>query len=624
MIGAIIGDIVGSRFEFNNHRSKDFDLFADGCFATDDSIMTLAVAKAIMECGDDLTESRLNSSAVKWMQEIGRTHPNCGFGGMFYNWIFSDDPQPYNSFGNGAAMRVSSCGFIAETEDEARLLARSVTEVTHSHEEGIKGAEATAVAVFMAKNGATKKEIRNRIASDYYNLDFTLDEIRDTYEFNETCQETVPQAIAAFLESITFEDCIRNAVSIGGDSDTVAAIACAIAEAYYGVPNNLKRKALTYLDNELRGIVREWERKIRVGKPIRKFTYITKYINKFGDIENWQEFYQEFYIFVQQNPEYNLKDYQSVLEKHSLKWTEESMKSADVSNLNDQTVLALILGAHRAERFTDGVLETFIIGGYIDKWLSRLKTIDDERKPEPDKPLLRQVKISLEPFRDGNTSDLYLTEQQVILKSGMSDGDSATHSYNFGAMSEYGEISLAAMSDCLDADGWHDVPFFHEIEFAINLYELEAEYDDGKIVIHRGIFDRAHIPETEFTAFVYTLRDIVELFGFGGLVGLSGFMYALKKGEVKYCGVEFSDGGKVYHYRTTDLRIEEGDEVVVPVGDANYERTAIVVSVEYRRWDDTPYPLEKTKEIIRLISDEVIIHSTPELLSDGEDDEYEE
>ncbi|MDD4802722.1 MAG: ADP-ribosylglycohydrolase family protein [Syntrophomonas sp.] len=258
MLGAIIGDIVGSRFEFYNHRSKDFDLFAESCFATDDSIMTIATAKAILACQGNW--EILNEQAVKFMQKIGRKHPNCGFGRMFYRWIFSNDPEPYNSFGNGAAMRVSPCGFMANTEEESKLLSRRVTEVTHNHPEGIKGAEATTIAIFMARNDASKKLIGERIARDYYNLDFTLDEIRSTYEFDASCQGTVPQAIVAFLESETFEDAIRNAISIGGDSDTLAAIAGAIAEAYYGIPLSLKHKALTYLDDEMCEIIREWEK----------------------------------------------------------------------------------------------------------------------------------------------------------------------------------------------------------------------------------------------------------------------------------------------------------------------------------------------------------------------------
>ncbi|MED3763847.1 ADP-ribosylglycohydrolase family protein [Ureibacillus sp. FSL K6-8385] len=269
MIGAIIGDIAGSRFELNNYKNKDFDLFTKDCKVTDDSIMTLAVAKAIMETEKKFKPSYRNinpayyleieKSSVQYMQEIGRKYPNCGYGGMFKKWVYSDKPEPYNSFGNGAAMRISPVGFAAETEKEVTLLSKAVTRVTHNHQEGIKGAEAVAVSIYMARNGFSKEEIRRKIESNYYPLDFTIDEIRDSYGFKLSCQETVPQAIKAFLESTSFEDAVRTAVSIGGDSDTLAAISGAIAESYYGVPADLKEKALTYLDDELRSIYHDWE-----------------------------------------------------------------------------------------------------------------------------------------------------------------------------------------------------------------------------------------------------------------------------------------------------------------------------------------------------------------------------
>ena len=269
MIGAIIGDIAGSRFEFDNHRSKDFDLLTKDCFVTDDSIMTLAIAKAIMESskhkkasaegyGDSFYD-RLSRLSVKYMQEIGRRYPNCGYGGMFNRWMFSQEPKPYNSYGNGAAMRVSPAGFSAATILEAEKIAKYVTEVTHNHEEGIKGAQATAAAVFMAKHGSGKNEICEYIVREYYPLHFTIDEIRTSYRFNETCQETVPQAITCFLESSSFEDAIRTAISLGGDSDTIAAITGGIAEAFYGVPAEIEEKALAYLDRDLRTIYDEWE-----------------------------------------------------------------------------------------------------------------------------------------------------------------------------------------------------------------------------------------------------------------------------------------------------------------------------------------------------------------------------
>ena len=257
MLGAIIGDIVGSRFEWNNNRSKKFDFLTYKCFATDDSIMTLAIAKAILACDGDY--EKLGENAVKYMQEIGRPYPHCGFGGMFYQWMYSDEPKPYGSFGNGAAMRVSACGFAANSLEQAMALSKAVTEVTHNHPEGIKGAEATTVAIYLAREGKSILEIRDYIDKHYYPMNFTLDSIRDTYDFNETCQETVPQAIMAFLESTDFEDAIRNAISIGGDSDTIAAIAGGIAEAYYGVPTDIRKHALTYLDERLLKILVEFE-----------------------------------------------------------------------------------------------------------------------------------------------------------------------------------------------------------------------------------------------------------------------------------------------------------------------------------------------------------------------------
>lgn len=277
MLGAIIGDIVGSRFEFNNHRSKDFDLFTRACEVTDDSIMTLAVAKAIMEAGqagcfplDNGLGNReyyqwVERLTVQWMQKIGQKYPHCGYGGRFGQWVFCDNPQPYNSYGNGAAMRISPAAFAARSETEARILAEVITRVTHNHPEGLKGAEATVLAIYMARNGASKAAIRERIDGYFYHWNFTIDEIRDSYQFNETCQETVPQAIQAFLESASFEDAIRTAISVGGDSDTLAAITGAIAEAYYGVPHALKEKALTYLDAELCQIYDEWQAYLKTG-----------------------------------------------------------------------------------------------------------------------------------------------------------------------------------------------------------------------------------------------------------------------------------------------------------------------------------------------------------------------
>ena len=257
MLGAIIGDIVGSRFEFNNIKTKDFELLNHNCFFTDDTVMSLAIAKAILECNGDYTN--LSQTAVKYMQRIGQKYMSCGYGNKFYYWVLSNKPQPYGSYGNGAAMRVSACGIIANSIEEAKELSRKVTEITHNHPEGIKGAEATAVAIYLAKSGSNILEIRDYINAHYYPMNFKLDDIRGSYKFNETCQETVPQAIEAFLESSSFEDAIRNAISIGGDSDTLAAITGSIAEAYYGIPADIRNHAITFLDERLLKILVDFE-----------------------------------------------------------------------------------------------------------------------------------------------------------------------------------------------------------------------------------------------------------------------------------------------------------------------------------------------------------------------------
>ena len=256
MLGAIIGDIVGSRFEWDNNRNKDFDFLTHKCFFTDDSVMSLAIAKAILNCKGNY--ANLSAQAIATMQSVGRPYPNCGYGGSFYNWMYSSSPKPYGSYGNGAAMRVSACGFSARSLEEAIALSKAVTEVTHNHPEGIKGAVVTAGAGWLARNGATKEEIAAYI-SQSYDINFTLDEIRPTYQFNETCQGSVPQAMVAFLESDSFEDAIRNAISIGGDSDTIAAITGSVAEAFYGVDDSLKTQAKSYLDEFLTSMVEGFE-----------------------------------------------------------------------------------------------------------------------------------------------------------------------------------------------------------------------------------------------------------------------------------------------------------------------------------------------------------------------------
>lgn len=250
MLGAIIGDIVGSIYEFDNIRTKNFQLFSSRCFFTDDTVMTVAIYKALAK-SKKFNYKDLEKKSIQCMQEYGKIYPQMSYGMSFNWWLKSRSPKPYNSFGNGAAMRVSPVAYFAESLDDVKELSCKVTAVTHNHTEGIKGAEATAVAIWFALNGKSKDEIKEYIENNYYSLNFNYEDLVKNYYFNETCQNTVPQAIYCFLISESFEDCLRTSISIGGDSDTLCAISCAIAEAYYGIPEEIKNVALQYLDEKL-------------------------------------------------------------------------------------------------------------------------------------------------------------------------------------------------------------------------------------------------------------------------------------------------------------------------------------------------------------------------------------
>lgn len=243
MIGAIAGDIIGSVYEFNPVKTKDFPLFHPRCTFTDDTVLTVAVADAILS-GRPYEES---------VREIGRRYPGAGYGGSFMRWLLSDNPRPYNSWGNGSAMRVSPVGFAFSSEGEVLRQAKMSAVITHSHPEGIRGAQATALAVFMARTGKGKEQIRSRIAAEFgYDLNRRVDDIRPAYSFDVSCRGTVPEALIAFLDSESYEDGIRNAVSLGGDSDTLACITGGIAQAFYGgVPEDIQEKARECLPPDL-------------------------------------------------------------------------------------------------------------------------------------------------------------------------------------------------------------------------------------------------------------------------------------------------------------------------------------------------------------------------------------
>ena len=261
MYGAILGDIIGSPYEFDQgYKTKDFPLFSRNSKFTDDSVMTLAVADAFLSLPPEASEVEIRRFLVRSMQTYGRKYPYAGYGGMFRRWLKDPNPQPYGSYGNGSAMRVSSAAWLFDDLQTVRHMARLSAEVTHNHPEGIKGAEATASAIYLARTDSTKSEIKAYIEETFhYNLSRTCDEIRPAYRHVESCQETVPEAITAFLEGESFEDVIRTAVSLGGDCDTLTCIAGSIAEGFYGVPEELKKQCWERLPEDLRKVLRRFE-----------------------------------------------------------------------------------------------------------------------------------------------------------------------------------------------------------------------------------------------------------------------------------------------------------------------------------------------------------------------------
>ena len=250
MLGAIAGDIIGSVHEFQGEKILDFPLFVEESTFTDDSVLTIAVADCLLT----------GSPYVEKFHEYTLTYPDRGYGGGFWQWVQSGSRAPYHSWGNGAAMRVSPVGFAFGSLEEVLYEAKLSAEVTHNHPEGIRGAQATATAIFLARQGETKDEIRKAIQDRFnYNLSRTIEDIRPTYSFNESCQRTVPEAITAFLDSSNYEEAIRLAVSLGGDADTLACIAGGIAEAFYGgVPRSIAERAMSMLDDKLRTIVNQF------------------------------------------------------------------------------------------------------------------------------------------------------------------------------------------------------------------------------------------------------------------------------------------------------------------------------------------------------------------------------
>ncbi len=268
MFGAVLGDIIGSRFEFDRGgKTKDFALFTIEDDFTDDTVMTVAVIDGLLKAGRDADEKTVKENLIRCMQEWGRKYPYAGYGARFIHWIHAKNPEPYNSWGNGSAMRVSSVGWLYDSLERTREVARWSAEISHNHPEGIKGAECTAAVIYLSRTGKEKERIRNYVLGEFgYDLSETMEELRARHEHVESCQDSLPKALTSFFEGNSYEDVVRNAVSLGGDTDTLGAIAGAMAEAFYGIPEDIVKKGKSFFPEEMKDILV----KIDTAKPSTK------------------------------------------------------------------------------------------------------------------------------------------------------------------------------------------------------------------------------------------------------------------------------------------------------------------------------------------------------------------
>jgi len=259
MYGAILGDIIGSRFEFDRGgKTKEFELFTEECEFTDDTVMTVAVAEGLMNAGEAATSDEIRREVISSMKKWGKMYPDAGYGGSFYDWLFySKDTKPYGSYGNGSAMRVSAAGWLYDSMERTREAAVATADVTHNHPEGIKGAECTAAVIFLARTGASKEDIRAYVEKEFgYDMSRSVDELRLRHRHVETCQDSLPKALCSFLEGESYEDVVRNAVSLGGDTDTLAAIAGSMAEAFFGIPASLRAEGERFLPDDMMEVLK--------------------------------------------------------------------------------------------------------------------------------------------------------------------------------------------------------------------------------------------------------------------------------------------------------------------------------------------------------------------------------
>ena len=590
MLGSIIADLFRTHFYSDNDDRRT--PLSDDPAISGNCIMILAIDNAVMVSAKNKTE--LSTEVIAAVQSFGERYSLCRYPESVEGRL-KNPHLPCKAADNRFAVLAGVCGLIAENIEEAKKSAKQMLEPLCSRSEIIEEAETFAAAVCMAKNGATKIEITQYIKTIYYMPDDEQKYLPD--EQGSGFVPALPYALQVFLSSDSFSETLYNTAYTEIHEEAVYAFAGGLAEAYYGIPKIIEKRLTQFLDNELYAVYKEYKHYIHTIFKPEKHRIITKYISKLTDDDHLHNFIDEFYIFAKEHPECSLEKYDAVLKSKGILWTEESMLRADIEELDADIILACIMGALRAEHFSSGMIDVFNKNGALKRWLVRLKNIDAETPVNFDMPDI--VNATLKIQSSFSKESFMLTAHGLSFKIYSPSFGTLSYTYTFGKISgrDKGQLLFEKLQKALECRAWQDTK---EIWEEAVRYKLNITYEDGSVIEHFGLYDRAHVPEKEWLEVMHDIATCFSAFTAAQTCNTERFMDAMKTGEVKYCGVEFTEDGRIYHYRTEDAGIAVGDTVVVPVGYDNYERTAVVKTIQFYRWDDdTPYPLEKTKEIIR-------------------------
>jgi|GEM_PF-4925851 hypothetical protein len=601
MFGSIIGEISSSRFVKDGVPRERFDLFASDCKAGEATSFSLAVM-------DALTKSDNNFD--KFFEKLSKLAER--FSAKLYPAVAL--------IAVGIAVRA-----FGENLSVSEELGGKVAKLFSNSKVFVEDAEMYARVAYLSTNNFLMGDIIDFVESHYVEFDMSPEELADSSDFSENSSAGLYCAFASFFRSQSFESAVKSATVLT-ESPVLVAVTAALAECYYGIPEHIFTQGITFIKPAKRQIVYNFS---DLFQRSHRYFVVTKYQGHFKKRENRIRFFNEFIEFMAVNSHFNPNDYKKELSKNGLGWSDVSLKNADTSKLSENTVLAIIAAVFKAEQFAGGVLDSYIDDGYIEAWIKRLYKFDESR-PAPAKAV-RIKKLDIQLSHKEHTESFQITAKTLAIFVSIPGVVAHAHQYEFSSVASQSvcEFVLRNAALALASDEWVDLPGYSD-GYSFE-YTLTAKIYGGETISKTGYFDRAHMPQKQFLEILTAVNSLCKNVGFGDVISIQNFLSAIKPGEVKYCDVEFSSDGKTYCYRTSDLRIMEGDQVVVPVGDENQHKLATVVSCEYYNWDDTPFPIEKTKEIIRPAYDtppnvtagglsEAAFYS--ETLSDDDDEDF--